>query len=143
MHVGIVVLLLFGVAHALAAPGDPFTTTIQNVDLGPSFVTVASLSVPAGSYVAEATLALENLSGTITAPILCSFGDITYVMALQPFVGGINISAGTLAMHTAVTMTAPGSIELQCVNNTGQSTATATIRAARLTAIEVGSLTAQ
>jgi len=64
-------------------------------------------------------------------------------MALQPFVGGINISAGTLAMHTAVTMTAPGSIELQCVNNTGQSTATATIRAARLTAIEVGSLTAQ
>ena len=120
-----------------------YTTSIDNVNLGPSFVAVASLSVPVGSYVTEATIALENRSGTMTAPILCSFGDTTYVMALQPFIGGVNISAGTLSLHSAVTLAAPGSIELECLNNTGQQTSTATIRAARLSAIKVGTLTTQ
>jgi hypothetical protein len=74
---------------------------------------------------------------------LCSFGDITYVMALQPFIGGDNIAAGTLSMHATVNAAAGTTLDLQCLNNTGQQTSTATIRAGEFSAVRVGSLTIQ
>jgi hypothetical protein len=91
----------------------------------------------------HATLAVENQSGTSTAPILCSFGDITYVIALQPFSGGDNISAGTLAMHTTLHAAAGTRLELHCLNNTGQQTTTAVIRSGELSALRVATLTIQ
>jgi hypothetical protein len=94
----------------------------------------------------QAYALVHNLANA-TAPIICeieSGGGFDFgVLFLQPFVGGINISTGTLSLDSVAAFPSGGSIALQCQNNNGQPSSSAEINIVRLTAIRVASLDQQ
>jgi hypothetical protein len=134
-------------ALGLGGPNDAYTSSRRNISLTLTPTTVAELSVAPGSYIVQAYVFVNNnLGGTVNAPIICTIasgGAFDFgVLPLQPFVGGNNISAGTLALTSVAALPLGGSISMQCYNNV-LGGGNAAINIVRLTAIRADSLTDQ
>jgi hypothetical protein len=106
---------------------------------GTGWTTVGSLSLPAGSYVATASLYMVNSAATDgIGYCLLLVGDRN-AQVLDTMPPG---SAVTQALTVVSTLTAPGTAELSCRNNNPFGGALA-IETLNLNAIKVGTLTLQ
>ena len=87
-----------------------------------AYQTVASLSVPAGVYVATVTASLFN-QATSAAPVSCvlQLGNNTgpgYPESLSPFVSGQTQTSATQSITRADLLTAASTISYRCIDNT-------------------------
>jgi hypothetical protein len=109
--------------------------------VGATPTTVASVSVPAGSYVVNASVEASNTSMTRVG-VGCTFNfnsSVTYRSGayLAP-AGGDGASTQTLALNATTTLQSAGTIAVTCRVDTGDPAVTVFRRG--LTAIEVGEL---
>lgn len=125
---------------------DGFATVVRDVSITDVESAVATLTLPAGNYIVNASIFVNNDSGTLSAPIICSFSPIGlggfFAMPLTPFVSGAIPSAGTLAMTNAISLSSTGPVSVLCYDNAGPG-ASATINTVQMTAIKVATLTQQ
>jgi hypothetical protein len=137
-------------------PGAPGAAGVENayyesasspINLPGSYTTILSLPLPAGSWSVSATVNLNNFSGQ-RVPVLCSLwsptSQVNTVLAIAglaswPGAGG---DAITLPLSGTVTLNGAGTVELQCLSNTGTS-AVAFAEGRQMTALSVSNLTVQ
>lgn len=123
-----------------------FAIVVRNVSITDVQSAIATLMLPAGKYIVNASIFANNDSGTLSAPIICSFTPFGlggfFAMQLQPFVSDAIPSGGTLAMTNAIELLSPGPVSAVCVDNAGPG-ASATINTVQMTAIRVRTLTEQ
>lgn len=106
-----------------------------------TFVTVAQLSVPAGSYIVTGATNANN-NANIVRNVNCRLAGQTPLVATSTIVLAANLQPGereSLAVTGGLTLTADGTIRLEC-----QSSSTAgNYLNSKLTAIQVNMLTIQ
>lgn len=139
-----------GPPGAPGAPGAPgvenayYTSSRSQINLPGSYTTILSLSLPAGSWSMNATVNLANFSGQ-RVPVLCSLwsptSEVNTVLSIAglaswPGSGGDSI---TLPLSGTVTFNGAGTVELQCLSNSGTS-AVALADARQMTALSVSNL---
>lgn len=113
----------------------PFSST--------TFSTLASMNLPAGSFVISAKSEITNNAGTGNTVARCRLnspaGDFDEgLAALEDVNTAGSANAGTIAMAVGSTLASPGTVTLQCRNEgSGNSNA----RFIKLSAIQVGALT--
>ena len=113
------------------------------ISIPTSFVTLGTLNLPAGSYVATASLYLTNRSGSPGIALCGLFVQegATAVANAQVADAIADQGAVSQAPTVAATLTAAGTVELGCTNNAASGTLE--VQTFNLNAIKVGSLTAQ
>jgi hypothetical protein len=105
----------------------------------PSFVNIVTLSLPAGSYVVNATAALVGGATFVTAQCAINRASGAGLSDdLQATLGGSANSFGVIPLTAAFTLTAADNVSLACRSNGNVSTQPSTIAA-----IQVATLTAQ
>jgi Collagen triple helix repeat (20 copies)/IPT/TIG domain len=130
-----------GASNAFAS-----ATTLQQQLLGVTPIVLRTLTVPAGSYVINATSSIEN-HDNFFAPVLCfvKAGAVQSpfaTVALQPLNDPNAVIAGTAAISWATTMPAAGTIALQCFENIAGFNNVIS-NGSSMTAIQTGNLTIQ
>ena len=113
------------------------------VQLPGTFRTILSLSLPAGSWLVNGTVNLGNFSGK-RVPVLCALSGANSVLSVAglasfPGAGG---DALTLPLSGIADLSSAGTVELQCLSNTGTS-AQGFAEGRQMTALRVSSLTIQ
>jgi hypothetical protein len=128
-------------------PSDGFASVRRSVPVPNEQGEVASLSLPEGQYVLNASLFVNNNSSTRPAVLICSFsfpaamGGVS-ALALKPFVSGEVLAAGTLAMTNGAQLFSPQSVSVLCTNNVGPE-GNAEINTIQFTAVKVATLSVQ
>lgn len=117
---------------------------------------ILQLELPAGSYVVNATVAVDN-PGLSRVPVLCvlaipadSDGEpeetsVSSSVQLEPEIPETEgrASGATLPVSFATTLSEAGRIELFCQSNTGMGGATAQAEQAQMTAVTVADIVVQ
>ena len=109
----------------------------SNVIDGPQFSNVVSVTLPAGTYVVNATAAFTG--GTAPAPVQCQI-----IGTAAPLSGAVQASIGqgnstlVIPLATAFTLPTPDKISVACRSSNFVST-----QPSAITAIRVGTLTVQ
>jgi hypothetical protein len=122
-----------------------YVKTLDDYTLHASaYSTIASYSVPAGSYVVSFTAKLANNAAPDGAPVNCvlHIGDASangYVGPLQAFATG-EISNSTLSITNAATLATSGDISIECQDNAGNAADSVDFTDLELVATQVGSL---
>jgi hypothetical protein len=105
--------------------------------------TVLTLDLPEGAWYLEGHVTVGNFSGQ-SIPVLCSIWGDGYkttvsVASLNSYPGGGHVV--TLPVNGIVRLSAPATVEIQCVSNTGNPAVTAFAEGRHLTALSVASVT--
>ena len=132
----------------LTAPAY-YTESRSPTMLGTTYSSILHLDVPAGSYVVNATVLVNNL-GFSRVPVLCAISSpsgsgVTSGVQLEnevPQTEG-RASGATLAVGFATTLQASGRIDLSCQSNTGPGGATAGADQEQMTAVPVPAVIVQ
>jgi len=154
-----------GIPGAQGLPGSPgvpgpagvsgvtgpayYTESRTPATVGTSFGSILHLDVPAGSYVVNATVLVNNL-GFSRVPVLCVIASPTgsgVIAGVQlenevPQTEG-RASGATLPVGFATTLATAGRLDLVCQSNTGPGGATASADQSSMTAITVADIHVQ
>jgi hypothetical protein len=139
-----------GPAGASGVTGPAYyTANGEPTTLGPTYSSILHLNVPAGSYVVNASVLVNNL-GVSRVPVLCALASAagsSVFSAVQlenevPQTEG-RASAATLPVGFATTLLAAGRIDLMCLSNTGPGGATAEASQRQMTAVTVAGVIVQ
>lgn len=126
-------------------PSDAYTDGPNDVAIGTSHVTVASLDLPAGNYVVSATLGANNPSTGTVGLVRCSLqpndSSTFYDVMLAPL-SGTSVYAGTLSFTQPVRRFSAGTVSVSCVNFVANG-GTINGRDIMLTAVQVADLADQ
>ena len=126
-----------------------YTESRTATTLGSTYSSILHLDVPAGSYVVNASVLVNNL-GFSRVPVLCVVSSPTgsgVISGVQlenevPQTEG-RASGATLPVGFATTLSTAGRIDLVCQSNTGPGGATAEAGQSQMTAVTVAEVIAQ
>jgi hypothetical protein len=126
-------------------PSDAFHTFADETPLpsGGTFLSLAELALPAGSYVVTAKTSLNNSNAAITAIAYCAI-----ILGTGPFglndqtlatIDGVGVTA--LSAVLPISFSTPQTVQFRCTNNTPSSPGDVMAQHTTMVAIRVGSLT--
>jgi hypothetical protein len=131
-----------------AGPSDAFATYGDETPLlsGGTFLSLAQLSLGAGSYVITGKASLSNGNAAITAIPYCAIVVGTGPSGLNDQTISTINGVGTVALSALlpITLATPDVVQFRCTNNTGAgSDGDVTAKMITLVAVRVGTLTEQ